>query len=82
LSLGPGTVESRIIVTKNLTFTTGILVDTIQGVFSVSETDIQPPLNTLTPVKAEFIQGEFYMNDKLVIMLNMKRISSSKEMQI
>ncbi len=76
------TSESRIIVTKNLHYTTGILVDSIKSVVFVKQKDIQPPISTISAVKAELIQGEFYLKDKLVTLLNMERLSKSNEMKV
>ncbi|MBF0289259.1 MAG: purine-binding chemotaxis protein CheW [SAR324 cluster bacterium] len=74
--------ESRVLVTKNLPYTTGIFVDAVHGILSVSEQQIQPILSTISAGKADFIRGEFYTEDKLVILLDMKKLTSAPEMQI
>lgn len=76
------TSDSRIIVTKNLPFKTGLLVDTLQSVVAIKKEDIQPPLSTLNTIKTEFIQGNFYVEGKLVIFLNMEELTASSEMEI
>ncbi|MGK5095332.1 chemotaxis protein CheW [Deltaproteobacteria bacterium TL4] len=72
----------RIIVTKNLPFKTGMLVDSIERTLALDEKEIQPPLSTLNTIKSEFIQGVFYSHDKLVVLLAMKNLMNSPEMQI
>ncbi len=74
--------ESRVLVTKNLGYPTGILVDAVQGIVSISEQQIQPTLSTISSGKAEFIRGEFYIKDKLVILLDMEKLTTAPEMQI
>ena len=76
------TAMSRVIVTKNLKFQTGLLVDSIKCVMKVKQEDVQPPLTTLSTTTAECLEGEFYVNDDLVILLDMERFVTSPKIQV
>ncbi len=75
-------IQSRIIVTKELSFTTGILVDQVSSILSIDTNKLQPPSTTLSSSKREFIEGVFYSNHDLVILLDMIKLFESSEMDI
>lgn len=74
--------SNRIIVTKNLNFETGFLVDAILGIIHLKENVLQPPLNTVTTIRQEFIEGKFYYQDSLITLLNLIELMKTPEMQI
>lgn len=76
------TSRSRLLITKNLPFTTAFLVDRVQSVVNLREDQVQPPLSTLSSNKSEFIKGEFYTGEKLSILLDMERLMSSPQLQV
>ena len=53
---------------------TGLLVDEINEVVEVAVDEIHPTLTTIAPEKAEYLLGECKIGDKLIGILNVKKI--------
>lgn len=74
--LAPGelTEKSRLIVIESGPFETGLLVDEVTKVVDVAVTKIDPTLTTLPPERAEYLEGEFRIEDKLIGILKVENI--------
>ena len=77
LGLRPGHPgpASRIIVTKGLPLSAGILVDGVEGVAEFAPGDIQND-------KARPLAGEVYLDGKLVAVLDMEQLCASGSLQL
>jgi purine-binding chemotaxis protein CheW len=54
--------------------TVGIIVDAISEVKSIDKADIEPPLNVVSVVNAQYLSGVAKLNDSLLILLNLEAI--------
>ena len=68
------TDKSRIIVVTSGGVETGLLVDEVAQVVDVSLNRIDPPLNTLSPEKANYLKGQFRLENQLISVLNIENI--------
>jgi purine-binding chemotaxis protein CheW len=66
--------SSRIAVAEKDGFRSGILIDFVEDVADIPIGSIKPPLGTLSPSIKEFVTGEFFYRDHLVILLDIGRI--------
>lgn len=60
----------------------GALVDSVQEVFEMEASQIEPPPRMGTRWKTEFIKGIGKRNDQLIIILNIDRVFSTGELSI
>lgn len=74
----PISKESRILVICANEFETGIVVDEISKVVDVDLNNIDPPLETLDPERAEYILGECKSEDVFFAILNVEKIFALK----
>lgn len=56
---------------------TGLLVDTVRQVISMSEDQIEKPPEFGSPVDAEYLEGLGRMQEKFVLILNAERVVST-----
>lgn len=56
----------------------GAIVDSVEEVVELKESDIKPPLSVGTKYKSEFITGLFKSNDKFVMILDMDNIFATE----
>ena len=68
------TEKSRLVVIESGDLETGLLVDEINEVVEVAVDEIHPTLTTIAPEKAEYLLGECKIGDKLIGILNVKKI--------
>jgi len=71
---GQNAGKSRIAVAEKDGIRSGILIDSVEDVADIPAPSIKPPLGTLSPSIKEFVSGEFFFRDKLVILLDVGRI--------
>lgn len=57
----------------------GALVDSVQAVLEIEESQIQPPPSIGSKYKSEFIQGMAKIDEKFVMLLNMEKVFSTDE---
>jgi len=75
------TAKTRVIVINAAQKATGLLVDSVEKVLSVSLDLIQPVLATIPEIKAEYIKGELKLADgRMVTILNLEKVMFSDEM--
>lgn len=60
----------------------GALVDSVQEVLEIDETEIMPPPSIGSKYKSEFIEGIAKINDDFIMLLNMDLIFSSSELSL
>lgn len=58
----------------------GALVDSVQEVFEIEPSEIEPPPRMGTRWRTEFIKGIGKHNDELIIILDIDRVFASEEM--
>lgn len=68
---------NNVIVVRNSVMEVGILADSIVAVRHVRQTEIQPPLPTLTGIREEYLRG--VTNERLII-LDMEKFLSDQKM--
>jgi len=85
----PHTVDTSIIVTEitnvfadndTESFTIGIFSDLVQNVISIAPSQIEPPPKIGVSIDTSFITGMGRVDDSFVIMLNINKILSEKEL--
>jgi purine-binding chemotaxis protein CheW len=57
----------------------GALVDAVQAVLEIEESQIQPPPSIGSKYKSEFIYGMAKVNDDFIMLLDMEKVFSSDE---
>lgn len=74
LSLGPGARETEpmIIVVRWRDEPVGLLVQDINGIVRVAETDVETTPEVVSPDKAEFLKGVVRSGDRLAAILNLE----------
>ncbi|WP_028575085.1 chemotaxis protein CheW [Desulfonatronovibrio hydrogenovorans] len=60
----------------------GALADSVQEVFEISPSEIEPPPKMGAKVRTEFIQGMAKHNDRFVIIIDVNKVFSSEEMSM
>ncbi len=58
----------------------GVMVDAVNAVLEISDSDIEPPPTFGTNIHAEFIAGMGKINGKFVIILNIQHVLSMDDM--
>ena len=69
------------LATENSTKTSGMVVDTVQEVLDIEESDIEPPPHYGADVDQEFLTGMGKVGDNVIMLLNADKILSTGEMQ-
>ena len=75
----PITAAGRIIVLKSEKFSTGLVVEGVKGVESLSVDNFEPAVKFLAGVQREFIRGQISSNGRLVILLDIPKLMASPE---
>ncbi len=66
--------DLRLIVIKHGKIETGILSDEVSDVMTMMSSEVNPVLHTIPEKSAEFIQGTFMVENKLVGVINVERV--------
>jgi len=69
------------LATENGARTSGLVVDTVNEVLDISDTDIEPPPQYGTDVDQTFLTGMGKVTDKVIMMLDVDKILSVGEIQ-
>jgi purine-binding chemotaxis protein CheW len=75
----PITAAGRIIVLKSEKFSTGLVVEGVKGVESLSVDNFEPAVKSLAAVQREFIRGQISCDGRLVILLDIPKLMASPE---
>ena len=66
--------KSRLVVIEQGNLETGLLVDEVAHVVEVAVTKIDPALTTLPQEKADYLEGEFRIGERLIGILKVENI--------
>ena len=72
------TEKARIIAIESGVFETGFLVDEVVESIEVPVSKIEPILLTLPAERAKYLKGQCKVNDKLIGIVNVERVSEKK----
>lgn len=75
------TDNTRIIIIEANENMIGLLVDDVDEVITIKQSEINDAPNIGSNKKAPFIESVYYINNKLVVLLNLDRILSNDEFQ-
>ncbi|MEW6542431.1 MAG: chemotaxis protein CheW [Nitrospirota bacterium] len=73
------TAQSRIVVVNVGGRVIGLVVDAVSEVLRIPRSTIEPPPSTGASAGAEFIQGVGKINDRLLTLLDLKRLLTPEE---
>lgn len=73
------TEETRIIIVHVDGTEVGLIVDGASDVIDITEEKIEPPSDLVGGVKAEYLRGVANLEDRLLIMLNLKKVLNPGE---
>ncbi|HOX92519.1 MAG TPA: chemotaxis protein CheW, partial [Spirochaetales bacterium] len=59
----------------------GVIIDRVERVIAIDQSEIQPPPQMLTGIGAEYIQGVANQNSAYLIILDIRKLFSAKELQ-
>lgn len=59
----------------------GVIVDDVEGALDIEESSVQPPLATIKGRLAEFTIGQAELGGKILVLLDLKKILVSDEME-
>lgn len=72
--------ESRIIVVEVSAHTVGFIVDRVHEVLRIDRTIVEPAPAMATSVDGDYIQGVGKLDDRLLILIDLDRLFSRKEL--
>ena len=78
----PITASGRIIVLKSEKFSTGLIIEGVQGVESLSVDTFEPAVKSLTGAQREFIRGQIDSGGRLVMLLDVMKLMASPEIVV
>lgn len=79
MEVGEYNDNSRIIVVDIAEHTVGIIVDEVTEVLRIPAEDVEPPPSIISGVTAEYLKGVGKVGDRLLVLLDLRRILSSSE---
>ena len=68
------TDDTRIIIVKIDDISVGMIVDEVSEVMAISQENIEPPLNVVGSIAANYLSGVGKLENRLLILLNMEAI--------
>jgi purine-binding chemotaxis protein CheW len=71
--------STRIIVVELDGLVLGFIVDSVSEVLRIPENTIEPPPTMIAGIESEYIEGVGKVDDRLLILLELKKIFSSPE---
>ena len=71
--------STRIIVVELDGLVLGFIVDSVSEVLRIPENTIEPPPSMVAGIESEYIEGVGKLDDRLLILLELKKIFSSPE---
>lgn len=74
------TDNTRIIIVSIEDITVGMIVDSATEVLQISEDDIDPAPSIVGSVDSDYIDGVGKIDDRLLILLNLKKVLKSEEL--
>ncbi len=80
MPLGEDTKASRIVVVESSRGMIGIVVDAVAETLRLASDSIEPPSSIIDSVDTEYLRGVGKCNDRLVILLDIEKVFSAREM--
>ncbi len=71
--------STRIIVVELDGLVLGFIVDSVSEVLRIPENTIEPPPSMVAGIESEYIEGVGKLDDRLLILLELKKVFSSPE---
>jgi purine-binding chemotaxis protein CheW len=71
--------STRIIVVEIDGLVLGFIVDSVSEVLRIPENTIEPPPSMVAGIESEYIEGVGKLDDRLLILLELKKVFSSPE---
>lgn len=71
--------STRIIVVELEGLVLGFIVDSVSEVLRIPENTIEPPPSMVAGIESEYIEGVGKLDDRLLILLELKKVFSSPE---
>jgi len=59
----------------------GLIVDSASEILKISDEAIEPPPELVSSIGGDYITGVGKLNDKLIVMLDLKRLMSAEEIK-
>ncbi len=75
------TKATRVLITDGAESMSGLIVDSVDEVIRVDEDEIEEPPEIMTAIGIEFITGVAKVEDRLIILLDLKRVMSPEDMK-
>lgn len=75
------TKSTRVLITENGKSQVGLLVDSVSEVLKVQPDDIEAPPEMVSAIGVEYITGVAKMEERLIILLDLKKILSIEDMK-
>lgn len=79
LPVGEATKASRIVVVEAAGQMIGMIVDAVVETLRLSRDAVEPPSPIVTSVDSEYIRGVGKLEDRLVILLDLDKVLTSRE---
>ncbi|MBF0239250.1 MAG: chemotaxis protein CheW [SAR324 cluster bacterium] len=73
--------SKRIVITKNLRFQTGLIIDMVHGILDIEVDSIRRTSQASHTLKNDWVDGTLFWNNELVILLNLPNLLESQEAQ-
>ena len=67
---------------EDTTQVVGVMVDTVNEVLDIEQSEIEPPPSFGAHIRADFIEGMGKINDRFVIILNVNKVLSVDEIAV
>lgn len=75
------TKESRVLITDNTVSISGLIVDSVDEVIRIEGDAVEEPPDMITAIGIEYITGVAKVEEKLIILLDIRKILSDEEMR-
>src|SRR3990170_2202855 len=72
---------SRVLILDMEKGVVGLIVDSASEILKISDEAIEPPPELVSSIGGDYITGVGKLNDKLIVMLDLKRLMSADEMK-
>jgi len=72
---------SRVLILEMDTGVVGLIVDSASEILKISDEAIEPPPELVSSIGGDYITGVGKLNDKLIVMLDLKRLMSAEEIK-
>jgi purine-binding chemotaxis protein CheW len=82
ISPTPLTPSARIIVIKSASYTTGIIVESVQGAHPLPLDMFEPVVKSVPAAAREFLRGQINREGEMTILLDINRLLAAPELTI